>query len=128
MKTKEMSKLQRAVVDQLEMTGEELQSTLEDVCNYGAAGGVNGFIYNHETTAFALANLAAIRELATEQAEDMGYGSAVEMIAGFICLIGCSHNEVGAALYGADREATQVLNALAWYALEETARALCPDL
>lgn len=100
-----------------------------DICRGGIDGGFHGFIYNHETEAFAKRNRAAIAEMAEAQANDLGT-SVTEMIQGF----GCFHDkekptdsEIGSALYaGKDKEnGPNMLNALAWYAGEEVARAYC---
>ena len=110
--------LARAVVDQ--MGGEEsfLQSW-EDIINHGINGGFSGFIYYSETTGFAKRNIKLIREMAKHQADDFGMGM-LEMIQGFNCLgSDYSVDEIGEVIYG-DNDDTTILNALAWYAAEET--------
>jgi hypothetical protein len=55
----------------------------------------------------------------------------LEMIAGFNCLKAdkLTLDDVAQAIYtGKGDNATSVRNALAWYALEEVARELNPDL
>ncbi len=100
-----------------------------DICRGGIGGGFHGFIYYSETHTFAKRNREAIATMASQQASDFGVG-VIEMIRGF----GCFRNgtkptdeEIGSALY-AGRIAEgglDVLNALAWYAGEEVARAYC---
>lgn len=51
-----LSKLQTSVLNQIfglnqwTITDDHVQTTLRDVVNHGAAGGVSGFIYYHERT------------------------------------------------------------------------------
>jgi hypothetical protein len=111
-------KLAQAVVDQ--MGGEEaFLSSWEDIINHGISGGFSGFIYYSETSEFVFKNIKEIRELAKQQADDFGMGM-LEMIKGFNCLNGdYSEDEIGECLWG-DGDCSQILNALAWYAAEET--------
>ena len=119
-----MKKLINAVKRQL---GEDWKEDLENVlrCSSGAAGGFRGFIYYSETTQFAKKNRKEIVKLLEEQAEDFGYSGPIEMVRSFNCLKGfdATEREVARSLYGRPTEEdTQILNALAWYALEEVAR------
>lgn len=103
---------------------------LEDVCNHGASGGFSGFTYYTETLAFYKAHKAEILALAASSAEDFGQ-DMLEMIGGFNCLKGdkLTATEIGEALFsGRGDNATTVRNAMAWFALEEVARELNPDL
>ena len=118
--------LVRAVVRQ--MRGwESFKESAPDICRGGIDGGFHGFISYADTMKFAKANKEAIRSLAIEQAGEFGIG-VVEMIKGFGCF---KHSEVTEAeiidgLAGiAHPMGTNVLNALAWYAGEEVARAYC---
>lgn len=120
--------LVRAVVRQ--MGGwESFAKSAADITRHGIDGGFNGFIYNRDTESFARRNREAIAQMASEQASDFGSG-VIEMIRGF----GCFRNgtkptdeDIGSALYaGRDaKDGLPVLNALAWYAGEEVARAYC---
>ena len=118
-----MKKLVNAVKKQLgENWKEDLQNVLR--CSSGAAGGFSGFIWYSDTVQFAKKNRKAIVELLEEQAEDFGYSGPIEMVRSFNCLKGFDPNEreVARSLYGRPTEEdTQILNALAWYALEEVA-------
>lgn len=102
----------------------------QDVCNHGADGGFNGFIYYSETIQFAKRNKKALLEMCKEQAEEFyGKGYSVgQFIAGFNC-VDCDAEAVAIALYtGKGDDVTEVYNALAWYALEEVARRYCDIL
>ena len=104
-----------------------MQSFLEDmhnIVNHGVNGGFHGWIYYSETVKFAEKHKAHILELAEEMASDFGTG-VFEMIAGFNCLgKGYTASSVARAIYERDHEDhTQVMNALAWFACEEVARA-----
>lgn len=104
------------------------QSFTEDapnVCQGGADAGFSGFINYTDTVAFARRNKAAILQYADSMASDIGEASAANMISGFRC-IDLSPTEVTEALYNPkSKNQTEVFNALAWFALEETARAYC---
>ena len=102
--------------------GDEWREELETAARHGASGGIGQWVYYSDTCAFAKANLAGIRQLAKEQAADHGQGM-LEQVAGFRCLDGdYTVDQVGAVMFGADDD-TAILNALAWYALEEVGRA-----
>lgn len=118
----------RAVVRQ--MGGwDSFTEAAPDITRHGIDGGFNGFIYNRDTEAFARRNRAAIAQMASDQAKDFGCG-VIEMIGGFGCFrhgTKPTDEEIGMALYaGRDaKDGLPVLNALAWYAGEEVARAYC---
>tara|TARA_R100001082_G_scaffold29993_1_gene15075 strand:- start:2028 stop:2432 length:405 start_codon:yes stop_codon:yes gene_type:complete len=118
-----------SVIAQLDLDDGELESTMSDIRNHGADGGFSGFIYYNETCNFARENMESIYSHAKNQAADLGI-DPLEMIAGFNCLRGefpsfeiasVIHDDIDDATRndGAD---TAILNALAWYALEEAAR------
>lgn len=99
----------------------------QDVANHGADGGFSGFIYYGDTVPFAKRNKAAILEACKQMADDLGE-SLYGMIAGFNCLK-ISEGEAAEGIHNArSDDHTQVMNALAWYALEETARSYCDML
>jgi len=110
-------KLAEAVVNQ--MGGDEsFLSSWEDIINHGISGGFSGFIYYSDTTDFAKRNIRLIREMARQQADGFGMGM-LEMIQGFNCLgKDFSLDEIGETLFGGG-DYEQILNALAWYAVEE---------
>lgn len=117
----------RAVVRQLG-GWESFTQTAPDIASHGIDGGFHGFIYNADTEKFAKRNREAIAKMASNQADDFGT-SVTEMIQGF----GCFRNnkekptdqEIGLALYAGKNmdDGENILNALAWYAGEEVARA-----
>lgn len=106
---------------------QSFQEMAQDVCNHGAICGFGEFIYYTDTIAFSKRNKKALLELCKEQAEECygkGYGVG-QFIAGFNC-VDCDAEQVVIALYtGKGDNATEVYNALAWYALEEVARRYC---
>lgn len=133
-----LSKLQAAVLNQLGYESyskgdyypdrdTEVYDTLQDIARHGVDAGYVGFTYYADTCRFALDNWAGITDLARVLAHDLGVASLCELIAGFRCLRGTSVAAVVDVLMepSCDNELyTQVLNALAWFALEETARAI----
>ena len=100
-----------------------------DITRHGIDGGFNGFIYYADTEPFAARNKDAILELASGQAQEMGYDSTFAMIRGFGCFRGDNLSDgdlMRAMCKGRNPEnGTNLLNALAWYAAEEVARAYC---
>ena len=118
--------LVRAVVRQ--MGGwKSFKESAPDICRGGIDGGFRGFIYYGDTMKFAKANKEAIRSLAIQQAEEISVG-VVEMIRRFGCFknSGVTEAEIIDGLAGiAHPMGVNVLNALAWYAGEEVARAYC---
>ena len=109
---------------------DSFKESAQDVVDHGAACGFGNFIYYTDTMAFTAKNRSAIAELAAQQAADFGDSSEIEMILGFNQL---KHDDltsldIARALYGRltdDDKKTMIYNALAWYALEEVARAYC---
>ena len=107
---------------------------LQNAYDHGASIGISGFIYYHETCAFFRRHKKEIVKKLIDQAHDIGYGSAIESVMDFNCLkkMDITEDEIGLVLYGTftDKEdeeehdgiLTLIENALAWYALEETAR------
>jgi hypothetical protein len=113
----------RAVIKQIGGFN-ELKERAEDVTNYGASGGFGGFIYYDDTVPFAKANLPAIMTGLKELANECGEGNEFDCIALFNCLNGLSASDIARAInVDEDNNNTTVLNALAWFALEEVSRA-----
>lgn len=99
-----------------------------DITNHGAAGGFSGFIYYTDTVKFARNNRDLILCTARALASDIGDGDEYQLIAGFNCFEGdnMTPGAVARAIHtGKGDDATSVLNALAWFALEEVARSYC---
>lgn len=108
---------------------ESFTESAHDITHHGIDGGFHGFIYTRETEAFARRNRKAIAAMANQQAQDFGT-SITEMVQGFGCFRNGSKptdEEIGLAMYAGNKtdDGVGVLNALAWYAGEEVARAYC---
>lgn len=144
-------KLIRSVIRQI--GGKE---SLPDVLRGGADAGFCGFTYYSDTVAFFKRNRQDICNLAESMAQELGE-NPVDMVAGFQCLAGrdisarrAGHGtwipdsqkeqerrqalseylpSVSRCLYGGrlTDEDTQAANALAWFALEEVAQAMCDE-
>ena len=140
-----LTKLQAAVLNQLSgstwFAGDyypssddaELYNTLSNIANNGADAGWVGFTYYAETCQFALDNWSDIVELCREMIDgcyDAGT-SLAQFIAGFNCMQGYTVADVERVLMDRTNEEidghTTVLNALAWFALEETAHAIVEE-
>lgn len=110
-------------------TGRE---NLSDIARHGVDGGFAGFTYYTDTVKFFKSHRTAIMELAEEMASQLGE-DCIEMIRNFRCLQShgkptCTATEIAEALYrGKGEMATQVQNAMAWFAAEEVARAFDDD-
>lgn len=99
-----------------------LKNQASDICNYGAAGGFNGFVYYTDTVAFTKRNHALIIELLNNYADDMGI-NALELLNGFNCFKDMKEHEIFDGLMNPKSEdRTTIYNGLAWFALEEVAR------
>ena len=119
----------RAVVKN--MSGwDSFKESAQDVFDHGASCGFGNFIYYTDTVVFTTKNRSAIAEYAAEQSTEIGYKNEIEMILSFN---GLQHDDltssdIARALYGRltdDDKKTMIYNVLAWYALEEVARAYC---
>ena len=120
------AKLIRSTVRQ--MGGwESFSESAEDVSNHGAGTGWNGFTYYSDTVAFTKRNKSLILELAKDLASQFGDVDEYQMIANFNCLRSdYSVGEVASAIHNPkDDGQTTVMNALAWFVLEEVARSYC---
>ena len=99
-----------------------LKDHVSDICNYGAAGGFNGFVYYTDTVAFTKRNHSLIMELLNNYADDMGT-NALELLSGFNCFKDMKEHEIFDGLMNPKSEdRTTIYNGLAWFALEEVAR------
>lgn len=124
-------RLTRAVLRRLD------RDQLREVAEYGADSGWSGFTYYSETCAFYRAHKAEIIARAEEDAKELGE-DMLSMIGNFGCLSSGQYpnrkpdyapTEIAEALYsGRGESAGLIRNAMAWYALEEIARELNPDL
>lgn len=124
-----LTTLQKNVIEQLSGSSrltQETRETLEDVTRGGASGGFSGFIYYNETVAFFKKNRHEIIAMVEEMSEEFGQ-DPVQFVASFNCLDDDRETraEIARALYGnLKKDDYLVANALAWFALEETARQL----
>lgn len=124
-------RLTRAILRRLD------REQLEDVARHGADAGWSGFTYYNETCAFYKAHKADILELAKQSADEFGK-DMLAMIGDFNCLSSGSYpnrkpdytaTEIGEALFSGRGECADLIrNAMAWFALEEVARELNPDI
>jgi hypothetical protein len=122
------AKLIKAVVRQFG-GWQSFQDSAPDVCRGGIDGGFCGFIYNADTEAFAKRHCELISELASAQAQEIGYDSTFAMIRGFGCFKGdtLSDGDLMRALCRGKNPpgGPNILNGLAWYAGEEVCREYC---
>jgi len=121
-----MNKLQNAVVKQLgyDSLCDEALQTLSDVANHGAAGGYGSFVYYSDTVEFYNDNKEAIDRLLIENAHELGE-TASELVSSFGCLdLEVFEVESFFMGYGNDDDEAYIKNALAWFALEDTAYKL----
>jgi hypothetical protein len=104
------------------------KESLPDVMNSGADGGFPGFTWYSDTVPFYKRHRKEINQRVIELAEDLGE-DPVKLLTGWRCLQGESKTHIGQILYGGPlKEAhTQIANGLAWFALEEVARAMCDE-
>lgn len=119
--------LTRAVIKQFG----DSRDRFAEVVNHGADIGFCGFTYYTETCRFFKAHKAEIMARLIEDAHDMhATGDPFSVIADFVCLRDLKLNawQVSEAINGRGEDAQTVQNSLAWYALEEVARELNPDL
>ena len=115
--------LKRAVMRQFG-DSESFYESVSDIANYGASGGVSGFIYYSDTVAFTKRNKSKIMGCLSELSCDIGE-SIVSMLSHWRCFKGLSEGEIMEGLYNPKSDnKTCVYNALAWYALEEVANYL----
>jgi len=112
------------------MLTDEVYSTLASLRS--ANDGYDGFIYYHQTCKFALDNRNLIKDCLRDLADGMGE-SLLDVVKGFNSLKEYKdiEDKIGFCLYAPPAEIdqdededgaiTQILNSLAWYALEEVA-------
>ena len=103
---------------------DSFKESAQGIARHGADAGWNGFIYYDQTVTFAKQNLDGIMQVACDLANELGM-DVTDMIASFGCLRGDSitSNDVAACLVSDTDNTVQVMNALAWFALEEVAHS-----
>lgn len=115
--------LKRAVMRQFG-DSESFYESVPDIANYGASGGVSGFIYYTDTVAFTKRNKGKIMQHLRELSSDCGE-SIISMLSQWKCLKALRQHEIMDGLYNPKSDdKTQVYHALAWFALEEVANAV----
>lgn len=115
------SKLVRSTVRQIKD-----KTYFADVYAHGADGGFHGFIWYKDTVSFYRRNKKEIVELVERCADDAGEGP-LEFVGNFNCLKNATTKEIAQTLYCNLPDDPSVPNALAWFALEEVARAFCEE-
>jgi hypothetical protein len=113
----------RAVVRQFG-TWHDFTDSAKDISENGAMGGWNGFTYYSDTIRFARKNRHRISNMAWEQARELGMDT-LDMVLAF----NGSHDEdkmaamsfISGGSYKDDYQ--RFYNLMAWYSLEEVARA-----
>lgn len=120
-------RITRSILRQLD------RDQLADVARHGADAGWPGFTYTADTVQFYKSHKADIIEMAKQMADDLG-NSMIGMIRNFRCLTNAgkpdyTEDEIAEAIYaGRGESADTIRNAIAWFALEETARELNAEL
>lgn len=117
-------KIKEMVIEQF---GDEeyFRECAQDIVNHGASDGFSGFIYYSDTVPFGERLRPYIKPLMAEMAEEFGFDGVYSLIASFKCADGLNTDQVADAwASGEDDNHTQVMNCLAWFALEEVAREL----
>lgn len=102
------------------------KESASDIHRCGIDSGFHGFIYTQDTVAFAAAHKEEIIAVAREMASELGEPGAYSLIAGFNCFkdYNLTGDDVADILYDPKHEDyDSVMNALAWFAGEEVARA-----
>jgi len=117
------------------------KESLQDVYKGGADAGFCGFTYYGDTVAFYKRNRDEINARVLELAEEFGdlvpdecgflqaTGDPVKMVKTWRCMDGEKATDIGRVIYGGrlGEDATYIANGLAWFALEEVARAMCDE-
>lgn len=99
----------------------------QDICEHGADSGFDGFIYYSDTIEFTERYLPTIMSVLKVYASEFGQ-SVYELIGSFKC-IGMAADEVVDGMHsGFTADQRIIYNGLAWFALEEVARAYCDAL
>ena len=115
--------LKRAVMLQFGDSASFYES-VPDIVNYGASGGVSGFIYYSDTVNFTKRNKTKIMQSLIELSNDIGE-SIISMLQHWTCFKGMTQCEIMDGLYNPKSDnKTTVYNALAWYALEDVANCI----
>lgn len=90
------------------------RTEIEDITRHGCSGGIRGFIYYTETTAFHDEHEAEIWDMLYEDAQDQGV-TILDLVASF-----GGSKDIGSM--------AQFKNLLCWYAVERTAYELVDNI
>lgn len=118
-----LTPLQRAVIRRMGGGREAIETAIE-AGRHGADAGWPGFTYYTDTVSFYKRHRSDIMDMLAEMADSMGETPSA-VLAGFRCLRDAGIDDPMAVLANPrSDDYTTVANALAWFALEETGRAL----
>ena len=116
-------KIKEMVIEQFG-DAEYFKECAQDIVNHGASGGYGGFIYYSDTVPFGERLRPYIRPILQEMAEEFCLDGMWSLLATFKCMEGLSMDEIVDAWHADDDNHIQVMNCLAWFALEEVARSI----
>lgn len=120
---KAVSPLAAAVLEQLGGDEEDVQTAIDAAMN-GADGGFHGFTYTRDCVDFVVKHREIITQAVEGMASDLGE-DPIAFVRGFNCLDDDTPTrDIARALYGGGEADDQVMNALAWFALEEVGQGL----
>lgn len=100
---------------------EYFKECVSDIASYGADAGWSGFSYHGDTVPFGEKIRSYVRPMLAEYSD---IGEFIPVLKGFRCLDGWTMQEIVDGWYSNEDEQahTAVMNAIAWFALEEVAR------
>ena len=122
-------KIKQMVIEQFG-DAEYFKESAPNIAQYGAAGGFSGFTYYSDTVPFGERLRPYIKPIMAEMAEEFGLEGVYSLMHTFRCCSDLSVDEIADAWASAEFENgeydnhTQVMNCLAWFALEEVAREM----
>lgn len=122
---------QRLIDLVIEQFGDEEYFTqcASDIASHGANAGWNGFVYHSDTVPFGEMIRTHVKPILKEYADEFGEDGIFSMMSGWECLDGYSVDEIAEGWCSSEDDShTAVMNALAWFALEEVARAYVDSL
>lgn len=120
--------MKQIIIDKvIEQFGDEeyFKECAQDIVNHGADGEFNGFIYYSDTVPFGEMMRVHLKPVLQELAEEFGEDGIFSLLKYFKCCKDLSQDEIADGWYSAESDShTQVMNCLAWFALEEVARVV----
>lgn len=97
----------------------DFEDLAQDVADHGADAGFSGFIYYSDTSHFYRSHKTELTAWMKSQAEEFGHASVFDFMASFGCLSDYSAGEIAEGIMQDD---CIMVNAIAWFALEEVCR------